>query len=358
MLDGDYYLINLVLFVGYNIFMKKTARHRIHPIISHHIPTISFYLYFAWQAKDFLYLQYLNPTYVLWSLVWMKKSLLIEKINSNFLPKTLCINIHKWLDEQYERWNFWSKIIAKPDRWVRWSWVRFITEYQELLLYYNEQKHNKENFLVQEYIDYPYELWVFYIQGTNEKKWWIVSISMKQPKFLLWDGKRTIQELLYERWLEGNINTLDFIAKIWYKISDILEEWKTLYTSVLFNHAQWAECKDISSLIKNSDILQDIFSHIAKSLGLGYWRFDVKVKSLDNFTLGKDFKILESNLLTSEPLHIYDDKYSLLQALRIWFWYWERMYDICMYHKKQKDIKKRIWWKEFFRLLRENYKYM
>jgi len=69
--------------------------------------------------------------------------------------------------------------------------------------------------------------------------------------------------------------------------------------------------------------------------GIHYGRFDMKCESIELLQQGIAFRVLEFNGIASEPAHIYDPSYSLLQAYRDIFNHWEIIYNISKVQRKK-----------------------
>jgi hypothetical protein len=65
-----------------------------------------------------------------------------------------------------------------------------------------------------------------------------------------------------------------------------------------------------------------------------YGRFDMRVGSWESLRQGKDIRVLEFNGASSDPAHIYQPGYSLLQAYKDIFYHWNIMYRIARENKK------------------------
>ncbi len=74
--------------------------------------------------------------------------------------------------------------------------------------------------------------------------------------------------------------------------------------------------------IVNKGIIEK-FENINNAISLfNYARYDIKCKTFDDFIAGK-MKILEINGVKGEPIHIYDRKFTLLEAYKEIFRHWE-----------------------------------
>ena len=68
--------------------------------------------------------------------------------------------------------------------------------------------------------------------------------------------------------------------------------------------------------------------------GFYFGRFDIRVKSFEDFAEAKNFKIVELNGVTSEATSIYDPKNSLVEAYKTLFRQWEIAFEIGAQNKK------------------------
>ena len=90
--------------------------------------------------------------------------------------------------------------------------------------------------------------------------------------------------------------------------------------------------------------------------GIYYGRFDMKCENLDLLKKAKSFKILEFNGIASEPAHIYDPSYSVLQAYKDIFQHWKIIYQISKIQRKKGIRPMTI--KEAYRSIRSYLQYL
>jgi hypothetical protein len=62
--------------------------------------------------------------------------------------------------------------------------------------------------------------------------------------------------------------------------------------------------------------------------GFYFGRFDIRTPSVDDFKMGRNFKIVELNGVTSEATHIYDPRNSVIDAYRVLFEQWRLAFEI------------------------------
>ena len=82
--------------------------------------------------------------------------------------------------------------------------------------------------------------------------------------------------------------------------------------------------------------LTAVFDTIAFQMkDIYYGRFDIKCASMEALKEGKAFKILEFNGIASEPAHIYDPSYSILQAYKDLWQHWKIIFQISTLQKQK-----------------------
>jgi hypothetical protein len=109
------------------------------------------------------------------------KTILIKKTNT--------INFKELLHEN----NLNFPVITKPDIGQRGVAVDKIYSIEKLESYYNTIN---ENFLIQENIDFPNEIGLFYCRIPNEPNGKITGITNKKFLSVIGNGKDTLEELL------------------------------------------------------------------------------------------------------------------------------------------------------------------
>src|SRR5690606_24422615 len=159
----------------------------------------------------------------------------------------------------------------------------------------------------------------------------ILSITGKEFLIYKADGKSTLEEFVSK-------NPRAF-SRMSYLNEKFKMDWHTVHpkgTKILLepigNHNRGTRFLDASQLI--SPELTKAITNIANQIeGFHYGRFDIKTTSVEEFQQGK-FKILEVNGANSEPTHIYDEKFSLIQAYKQVKRHLDLQYKISKKHSK------------------------
>jgi hypothetical protein len=205
-------------------------------------------------------------------------------------------------------------LFAKPDIGEGGFLAKKIDTYDELLNYHSI--HNMD-YLVQEFIDYPIELSVLIHNAEGDFK--ISSITERKHLSIIGDGHSSIEELLTaDKRVKLRIKNIKKQCESQLKI--VLEKGKILHPTSVGNRNFGALFIERTELINKATI--DSLQNVNKIINLfNYARYDIMCISIEDFLQGK-MKILEVNGVKGEPIHIYDGKYSLLQAYKEIFKHW------------------------------------
>jgi hypothetical protein len=187
-------------------------------------------------------------------------------------------------------------------------------------------------YLIQEFIDLPYEVSVFYCRRPNKPKGEITALIMKHLPEVTGDGVATIAELLQrhphangclEKWRKYHQGQLE----------QVLPKGETYRLSHIANLFNGAWFTDLSHMIDDS--LVQIFDDISYSSHFYYGRYDIKCTSINEMKEGKNFYILEFNGAGSVPNHIYTGGYTLITAYKEILRHWKAMYEISVSNNRK-----------------------
>ncbi|WP_420317164.1 hypothetical protein [Ekhidna sp.] len=257
-----------------------------------------------------------------------KKSDIFKLIPEQYLPETVLIEKGDIERASIIAEKIGFPIIAKPDVGERGSWVEKLEDQSQLKKYVKECP---VNFLLQELIDYPIELGVFYVKNPGQKGR-ITSIVRKDFLRITGNGISTLMELLEKNdraILTANMDS-DFVRK---NATRVLNEGETALVEPIGNH-----CRGTKFLNDNQEIdeeLNTVFNSLADQIPDFYFgRFDLKCTSYEDLKQLKNFKILELNGAGAEPGHIYQPGYPLWRAYKDILWHLSVLSDISALNRK------------------------
>jgi len=312
--------------------IQKYSRREFRPGYIFDIPVYAYFIYLACRAKHIGFFSNINPGMMLSGFAGYGKHQDMDKFNPKLLPVSLFIT--EWhdaehIEQQMKQQQIKYPCIAKPTLGRTWRDVKKIHNTRQLKTYL---KRVHEDILVQEFIDYPIEFWIFYYRIPSEEKGHITGIVEKKFMFLYGDGKSTFEELVHHHPR----------AKYYYnqlkeeypdKRTNILDEWEKFQLNYIGNHCRGSVFYDVSNLITPQ--LETVIDDISKKVpGFYYGRYDIKVKSVEDL-YAWNMKIIELNGMGSLPTHIYDPKHTIRNAYKTLFHHRKIAYRISKENKKR-----------------------
>lgn len=308
-----------------------------------YLPLFPFLLWYMIRSRSFLrFLSYVNPAMESGGLIGESKIDILNNISSEYKPKTLFFKekathisgvldtdrVHEMLAHVAKnKMNF--PLICKPNVGERGNHVEKISNEGDLKNYLIA---NQGDTIIQEFITYPIELGVMYVRLPNESQGRVTSITMKKFLTVKGNGKSSIYELL-----QANERARFQIDRLQQKMPEKLQQIPAQAEEVMIepigNHCRGTEFINRNDLIREE--IHAVFDRISTPIqGFHYGRFDLKVQSIDDFYAGKNLKIMELNGVSSEPAHIYDANYKLLQAYKDILYHWHLIWEIYVQNKK------------------------
>ena len=199
--------------------------------------------------------------------------------------------------------------IGKPDIGCKGMGVQKIYSDEDLVSYAGRINMN---FLIQEFIDRPEEVGVFYVRMPGEENGFISGIVSKEFLILKGDGVSTITQLLMK---DPRYHfQLGALQKIYGdELNSVLQKGEAKNMVPYGNHARGAKFIDVSHWA--DEAFTKKFNDICKQIPeFHFGRLDIMYNNLDDLKQGKNFTIIELNGAGSEPTHIYDPKHSVFFA--------------------------------------------
>lgn len=288
-----------------------------------YFPVILYWVWLSFKARSFFFYSATNPAMKCGGLFGESKKHILEILPKHLVPVTLLFNPDIHLDQvmtqlRENELNF--PVIAKPDIGERGILVEKIKNKVELDSYISKAKYK---FQIQEYVEGPIELGVFYYKFPNDEKGCVSSIVQKKMLSLTGDGKSSIRDLI----LKNDRAKLQLdVLEHKMDLDEILPLNKQKELVSIGNHCKGTTFLNGEALI--NDQLVDVFDEIHQQMeGFYYGRFDLRCDSTESLYQGK-FKIMELNGAASEPAHIYHPGFSLLKAYKVLFHHWRKLYEI------------------------------
>lgn len=298
-----------------------------------YLPMTPYWLYLVLKTRSFTYFTAVNPGIEAGGFYGEKKMDILEKINPKYLPITVFINQDKHFDFVVESLNINKlsfPVIAKPNIGERGTNVAKIETIEQLREYHLQ---TQEDYIIQEFITYPIELGVLYSRLPNDPKGRVSSLTMKEFLAVIGDGKSTIRELVSNS-ARARFQSATLESKLGNDMNKVLSKNEKLLLEPIGNHCRGTKFLNANNLI--NDKLNEVFDKINQDFeGFYYGRFDMKVSSIEDLYRGENIKIMELNGVSSDPGHIYDPSYRLINAYRDLRWHWKRSAEISIQNQQK-----------------------
>lgn len=221
-------------------------------------------------------------------------------------------------------------LIVKPEVACQGILFRKIDTPAELENYHNQLP---VEYMVQELVDFPMEVSVFYIRQPDEKSGTVTGFLHKIPLQVTGNGTATLQQLIFSH-PKARKRLDELFNKHRGQLNRVIPAGEKFMLSYAANHNRGAHFIDLKEHIDARLIA--IFDEISIRINDFYYgRYDIMCTNVEDLKNGKNFTILEYNGCGAEPNHFYDTGYSLLGAYREILKHWKALYRICRYNSRQ-----------------------
>jgi hypothetical protein len=273
-----------------------------------------------------------NPTITFGGFEGEDKREMYEQLPPELYPKT--IYVHPSTDftsvkQQVQERGFTYPFIVKPDVGMKGLLFRKLDNEAELHTYHQKVPCD---YLIQDLVDYPLEISVFYYRYPGQQKGIITGFIQKDLMDVVGDGKSTLMQLISEhpkarhRLEEMRIKHKEHLDKV----LPAKERYILTYAANLNRGARFT---NLQHLIDN-DLLA-VFDKLSHQTTFYYGRYDIKCASVEDLKKGRNFSILEFNGSGAEPNHVYNSGYTLFQAYRVFLMHWKVLYRISKMNAQQ-----------------------
>ena len=304
----------------------------------HQWPFFVFYfpISYAWignyiKSRSFWYFTSSNPTLTFGGFEGEGKKEMYDLLPPQYCPQSLFIDpsaSFSYVVQQVQQQQMQYPFIVKPDVGMKGILFRKIENEQQLHIYHH---HMPATYIIQEFIDMPLEVSVFYCRLPHSAKGSITAMIQKDFLSVKGNGYTTLEELVI-----NNADTKRWLAKIKKlhgpKLKTVLADGESFCLSHIGNLYNGATFKNLCQHIDPS--LVGLFDRISYNTRFYYGRYDIKCTSVEDLKQGKNFCILEFNGAGSVPNHIHTGSYTLLEAYKEIRKHWKALYDISRYNHK------------------------
>ena len=291
------------------------------------------WFYYSLRARSFFFFNASNPSIRNGGFLMESKKEIYDLIPPQYYPKTMLVksgNAFESIKQHCIREELHYPLIAKPDIGMRGMAVQKLESDADLETYVRKANFN---FLIQDFVDLPNEVGIFYVRDPHYNKGKITGIVAKEYLIVKGDGKSSLKELV-ERNPRHHFQ-LKALFKIYGpKLMDIPARGEIVNLVPYGNHARGSKFMNVSKLA--TDKLTDTINSLCTQVPHFYYgRLDIKYNTLAELEAGRNISVIELNGAGSEPTHIYDPGQSILTAWKEISRHFEMLFRISMINHKK-----------------------
>ena len=222
-------------------------------------------------------------------------------------------------------------VAVKPNVGMMGLMFRKIDNVDDLAVYHQTMT---VTYILQELINYPIEVSVFYHRSPDSLKGTITGFVRKEALEVTGDGTSTLQQLMKELESCPSFKKQEWEIKHRSRLQEVIPAGEIFKLAWVANLSRGGKMVNIEDQ-KDEKLLQ-VFDELSHFSGqLFYGRYDIKCTSVEDLKAGRNFSILEFNGTGAEPHHMYHNGNNLLQAFQIIMFHWKVMFNIARYHHKK-----------------------
>lgn len=335
-----------------SLFFHRLGNWEYWPVWIIYLPSFFQYLYYAFHSRSWVFFTVANPGIVNGGAFLVPKDKIYDQLPKEHYPKTLVIppnvpnsTVKNWLITE----GLTFPILLKPNHGLRGLGLIIIRDEIKLNAFL---ANIQTEYLVQEFVAAPEEMGVFFIRHPGTKKVRLTSIVKKEFMSITGDGRSTVEELLLAipRYAMQTETLRKDPAVL---MSKILKNGEVLLLPRIGNHSRGTIFLDGKAW--NTEGLLFRVTEILEQLpGVNYGRLDIKFDSFKDLVDHGKFKIIELNGAFSEPAHIYDPQYGIVEAWKVLSAHFGYLFEICTYQLEQGLEPMGLW--EGLKLIRAHFR--
>ncbi|MDB5277585.1 MAG: hypothetical protein JWR61_2540 [Ferruginibacter sp.] len=261
------------------------------------------------------------------------KKEMYDLLPKELYPPTFFVSANEAIssvEQQLTTHNINFPFIVKPEVGEQGVLLRKINNQNELIHYHTLMPWD---YIVQQLVQYPMEVSVFYIRHPKESRGVVTGFLHKMPLQVTGNGTDTLQRLVMQH-PKGNKQLALLESKHKENWLQVIPEGERYLLSYAANHNRGARFVNLKHAI--DDQLTALFDGISSTGNEFYYgRYDIMCSNVEDLKAGKNFTILEYNGCGAEPNHFYDTGYTLLGAYKEILKHWKALYQISNYNRQQ-----------------------
>ncbi|MGZ5255564.1 MAG: hypothetical protein ACXWCT_14230 [Flavitalea sp.] len=283
------------------------------------------WLWYCLRSGSFWFFSSSNPTITFGGFEGEGKKEMYELLPTSYYPKTIYLSPGAGFEEVKHKVlgsGFRYPFIVKPDVGMKGLLFRKVDGEKELRIYHDK---NPVEYIVQDLVEYPLEVSVFYYRYPGKKNGVISGFIQKELMDVHGNGQNTLWELIMAH-PKARHRPEEMRIKHEAFLETIIPKGERYILTYAANLNRGAKFTNLQHLI-DDDLLR-IFDEISHSAQFYYGRYDIKCASVEDLRQGINFSILEFNGSGAEPNHVYNSGFTLFQAYRVFLHHWKVLFEI------------------------------
>lgn len=318
--------------MGVKKFFQKLVNWELWPFYVLYAPIGFVWFWYCIKARSFWFFSPSNPTITFGGFEGESKKEMYEQLPKDSFPKTIYILHNLLFDEvkkKIDEHGFTYPFIVKPDVGMKGLLFRKIENEDQFKKYH---ERIPVEYIVQELIEMPVELSVFYYRHPTQQKGTISGMIQKELLEVCGDGESTLWKLILQH-PRAKFRMEEMKLRHEHRLDRVLTKDQHFYLSYAGNHNRGARFINLYHMVdeKLLKVFDDLSHYTDKFY---YGRYDIKCNSIEDLKEGRNFSILEFNGCGAEPNHIYDAGISIWQAYREILKHWKVLYEISKHNHK------------------------
>jgi hypothetical protein len=294
-------------------------------------PISPVWFWYCLRSRSLWYFSSSNPTITFGGFEGEGKKEMYDQLPSHLVPRTIYI-MHDWaFDEVRKRVaeaGFAYPFIVKPDVGMKGILFRRIDNEEQLIRYH---ERIPVEYIVQDLIELPVEVSVFYYRQPDEAKGRVSGFIHKELLQVVGDGEADLRTLV-ERHPRARFRMEEMEHRHGHRFDRVIPEGEIFYLSYAGNHNRGAHFTNLHNEI--NERMHEVFDELSHHTSFYYGRYDIKTSSIEDLKEGKNFQIIEFNGCGAEPNHIYDCGMSLWKAYGVILEHWKALFRISRYNHR------------------------
>lgn len=306
---------------------EKITHWELWPFSAFYFPLGFVWLWYCIRSRSLWFFTPSNPTLTFGGFEGEGKREMYGQLPSDSYPKTIYCHPSEAFEGVLKKMadaGFDYPFIVKPDVGMKGFLFRKIDQEAQLRDYHSQIP--EVAYLVQELVDLPMELSVFYVRHPTTQQGQITGMTYKELMVVVGDGCSALPELIRQH-PRARQRFEEMTERHGHRFDWVLPVGEHFVLSYAANRNRGARLHNLQQEI--DDALTAFFDRLSHHNGtFFYGRYDIKCNSLEDLRQGRNYSILEFNGSGAAPNHVYHCGLSIWQAYREIMRHWHILFEI------------------------------